>query len=696
MGEWLFGSPAMLGWLAAAAAPWVIYYLHRPRRRELPWAAMMFLQRALAKSQTRRRSEWLLLALRTLAVAAIALAFADPRWTVSGETVAGRLKILVLDDSFSLSATHGRQLLWDDLRAGALRVLDAAHPGDRWQIVVTAGRPRAVFSEPTFDTQAVRGALAEAKPGQGRAAVAEAAAFVQRQLDEVDSREPRPQVWWFTDAQRTSWSEPLDGKHVAQFVAVRAAADSFVVLPPNVESNLAVTSIRSLTPLPITGRDVSLAAEVRNFGSQPRTSVAVRLFLNGEQAAEQRIDVPAEDAVEVRWERSFAAAGVVRVVVEVDDTTLEVDNRRYSLLDVRESIRVLALEGAAGDARPFALALEPNPGPAARILVERLSAEVWAERTFENFDLMLLADVPEVSPALGVRLREFVAAGGGLVIAPGAETRIADYGVLLTEPTLLPAAIEVPAASALTTFAPRDYVDPLVSIFRGRERGGLLSTPTWRHYRLRPNEAATIALDFADGTPAVVHHAFGAGRVYLWAIPFAGRSRTTLPDGAATPWTALDAWPSFVPLMQRQLELATVASRRPKELLVGETFRTSARGNALAWQVRPPTGESIAVTAESANDRRMIAFDATDQAGIYEVWSDKNVAERFVVNVDSTESDLSRVDAVAVRELLGESEVTASTSIAGSQRLFRPALMLAALLLVGESWLARRLGRSGR
>ena len=58
-----FESLPMLGWLAAAAAPWLIQLLSRRKYRETAWAAMDFLLAAVKRRTRRIRIEqWLLLA----------------------------------------------------------------------------------------------------------------------------------------------------------------------------------------------------------------------------------------------------------------------------------------------------------------------------------------------------------------------------------------------------------------------------------------------------------------------------------------------------------------------------------------------------------------------------------------------------------------------------------------------------------
>ena len=61
-----FSNLAILGWLAAAAAPLIIHLWMKHTHRELPWAAIRFLQAAILKHARRLQfQQWLLLAIRT-------------------------------------------------------------------------------------------------------------------------------------------------------------------------------------------------------------------------------------------------------------------------------------------------------------------------------------------------------------------------------------------------------------------------------------------------------------------------------------------------------------------------------------------------------------------------------------------------------------------------------------------------------
>src|ERR1051325_9613754 len=108
-----FLAPWLLGGLALAAVPVIIHLLNRRRFRLVDWGPMHYLKLTLKTNRRRLRLEqWLLLAVRTLAVAALFLAVARPAvsGTGFGAWLAGRSRtsrVLVIGDSLSMDARGG-------------------------------------------------------------------------------------------------------------------------------------------------------------------------------------------------------------------------------------------------------------------------------------------------------------------------------------------------------------------------------------------------------------------------------------------------------------------------------------------------------------------------------------------------------------------------------------------------------------
>lgn len=166
-----FLNPLLLAaGLLAIAIPIAIHLLMRRRRKPTPWAAMRFLLEAIRRRRRRLQLERLiLLAVRCLLVAAIALALGRPVLRgISGESPFGTSMVtlaIVIDDSIASGATDGPTgTALDRHKAMALELLEGLRPdrGDRALLVPLSGPlaaagdlPEASALAPTSDIAAL-------------------------------------------------------------------------------------------------------------------------------------------------------------------------------------------------------------------------------------------------------------------------------------------------------------------------------------------------------------------------------------------------------------------------------------------------------------------------------------------------------------------------------------------------------------
>src|SRR5918993_412065 len=108
-----FLSPILLWGLALASVPIIIHLLNRRRFRLIDWAPMKYLKLTIKTNRRRMRIEqFLLLAVRTLAVVALILAVARPVLSATGlgSWLGSRGRAargIVIDDSFSMGYRAG-------------------------------------------------------------------------------------------------------------------------------------------------------------------------------------------------------------------------------------------------------------------------------------------------------------------------------------------------------------------------------------------------------------------------------------------------------------------------------------------------------------------------------------------------------------------------------------------------------------
>ena len=155
-----FESLPMLGWLAAAAAPWLIHLLTRRKYRETPWAAMEFLLAAVKRRSRRIRLEQLLLLLlRTLVIVAVVTAVAEPYCRARGHGLqpgGSTHRVLVIDSSYSMAYKPGDRSRFEQAKQWAEQIVEHSTPGDGFTSVQMADPPRAVISTPALEAGPVR------------------------------------------------------------------------------------------------------------------------------------------------------------------------------------------------------------------------------------------------------------------------------------------------------------------------------------------------------------------------------------------------------------------------------------------------------------------------------------------------------------------------------------------------------------
>src|SRR4051794_10705407 len=147
---------------AAVAVPLVIHLLFRKRYQVVPWAAVRFLL-AAERRHRRRIDQWLLLALRALALLLPLLAMlATSRWAEdlwqavkpgaleTVNTTPRTHHVLVIDASLSMTAkAEDGRTRFEHAVGMAEKLVRDSNPGDGFTLIVLAGTAQPVIPGPS-------------------------------------------------------------------------------------------------------------------------------------------------------------------------------------------------------------------------------------------------------------------------------------------------------------------------------------------------------------------------------------------------------------------------------------------------------------------------------------------------------------------------------------------------------------------
>lgn len=721
-----FANLAMLGWLAAAAAPLLIHLWSRHRHREAPWAAMQFLLAAMRKNARRLQlQQWLLLAVRTAIIALVVFAAAEPYGERLMAGIGGRPvhKIVIIDGSYSMAYRRGETSHFNRAKQTATAMVRDSRSADTFTVILMSAPCKTVVSRDVVDHAAVIRQIESLTQPHSSADLAGALSLADAAINESSERSTaahRHEVYFLTDLQRLTWQldHPAANASAAplldQFALLsKQAAVSIVNLGDPRPNNLAVTRIDTSDPLVTAGRQTDFEVTLHQFGNEPRSDCTVELLVNGVPVSEQTVDVPAGADAAIRFSHRFPSAGQHTVEVRAPGDSLDVDNSRWLVVPVRSEVRVLCVAGRSGAARYVADALNPNPAGDSPIRPVIVDEGDFVDMDLTKFDCVFMCNVAQISANDAARLTRYAESGGGVVFFLGDRVDPTSYNSHLrpAEQSLIPATIGEVASATQFGLDPLDYRHPIVAPFRGRERAGLLTTPITRYHRLTlpaDRHDVEVAAATAAGNPFIVTAPLGRGRTILIATDGA---LSSVDHVSGEPWTSWPTWPSFLPIVRELLSYAASGGQQAWQQRVGTPLTgtvaaaansTNANDNLLSTSLNltRPDNRPAALSIERTPTGVEWSYSNTDISGLYTLRaSQQGEPSYFAVNVDTTESDLTPINADQLPPELRtidqmQHDRTGSSAPAIARSRWNESLLWPAFaLLLVESFLAWRFGR---
>ncbi|HEY3393462.1 MAG TPA: BatA domain-containing protein, partial [Lacipirellulaceae bacterium] len=665
-----FTNLAMLGWLAAAAAPLLIHLWSRHRFRESPWAAMQFLLAAMHRNARRLRlQQWLLLALRTALIALVVLAVAEPYGghLVAGKTSTPAHKVIVIDGSVSMAYRDDMASNFERAKKLAADLVHGGRAGNTFTVILMTTPAEIIVGNETVDVSAVSAQIQSLAQTHAPADLPGAIALVEQALADQSKDgniARRQEVYFLTDLQLATWR--LMPSEISE-LAERAALFIIDVGQPDA-ANLAVTRLASSEPFVIVNREMVWDVTLRQFGPQLVGDCRVELLVDDVAVGEQTIDVPGGGEANIRFSHRFTSPGSHTLAIRAAGDRLEPDSARWLVVPVREEIRVLCVEGKEGAAKYVAEALNPDQTTSAIRPVVASEGEL-TELNLADFDCVFLCNVPQFTESEAQRLARYAADGGGIVfflgdrVVPESYNRLVkgqraaasppplnpaagDSQTAIQSQPLLPARIGELVAEPQFGLDPLDYRHAIVAPFRGNERAGLLTTPVSRYYRLElPKQLRNIevAATIRRGDPFIVAAPLGKGRTVLVATD---GSLSSVDPTTGEPWTVWPTWPSFLPIVRELLAYAVSGKHQEWQQPVGTPLASPVVSDAgSTLRILRPDGTTAPVALHDTQGERQWSFSDTRLAGIYALAGQtQEASQRFALNVDTRESDLTRID----------------------------------------------------
>lgn len=617
-----FLNPLFLFGLAAAAIPILIHLFTRRRPREVRFSSLEFLSEVQQSEIRRLRiKQWLLLALRTLAVLAIATAMARPALPGgagrAGEAAATTIVALIdVSGSMGALAADNRPLLAEARRA-AEDLLATLGPADQLLLVPYDRTPRPVSEQPLADAGRLRAALQSLAPSAHVTDHAAALSLAARALTEA--RSLNKELVWFSDFQRSGLAEGAALSAAGPWNESRIYLVPFV---PRSRANAGLTDARLMpsdagTALAVTAHGSSVPAgdfalEVRDVQETGATLGRGFVSLPGDGDGTTLLPLSAMPD----------AGGEVLLPADV----LPLDDRRVFAAGRAGALRVLLRED--GPPSPLRLALQAG-APASGLAVQVVDASALANQ-LGGADALVIGDVARLGPAETQAVLDFHRGGGGVLLAPGARAELAFWNdALLGELGLgRIGALEPATAQGAWRLTRRVAGHAVLEGFPARP-GEALSTARIVRAR-RVETSARVLLAHDAQRPALIE----APQALLLATALDAASGDLAVSGA------------FLPLVH---QATRVLGRGTAAASLAPGDRWQAPASTGDWRIIGEDGREIEVEVRAEGGATRAQSAPLERPGLYRVLESGRLRGSIAVNPEPRESALA---AFEERELL--------------------------------------------
>ncbi len=680
-----FLNPFFLFGLLAAAIPLVIHLWSLRQAVTVDFSSLMFLVAAHRQNVRRLQlKQLLLLLLRMLIVALIALALARPFLTLGLPLAAVRAKtdvVIVLDNSYSMSYQDVDGVWFAKAKTLATDILRSLRHGDSASLILMSDIPQPVFRQLTPDVESVIAAIQKAEVSYRATNVQPSIELAHEILSE--STQQNKELYLISDFAQNGWDN---------WEAIANRSGSRIVLLPVNERIRHNTNIEEILPShQLIGVDLPfhLNTTIRNYSDTPIAQTTLTFYVGDQKRKTQTFSATADESIVTTLTHTFSTPGTHTGFFELTDDRLNVDNRRYFALEALGEIRVLCV----GDQTEY-LKLVLNPlvskqtigVPLQSSMIQPTACTPAEFETFplEEYDVILLADVPKISAKADAQLREFVRQGKSIIV----------FGATNYNLLWIPAQFGQPIIWQIPQQVSKyEESHPIFEIFSENILSGQYGPQFYQSMTVTPASDATVIARFGDDTPFLIERHKEKNHVLLFNCGLQQQSNNELLVN-----------PYFLPLLQHSV-LYVMRSNTQKNINVGEVYTASYPENSggRAWIKRLDSPDEDVMVAVPISEDGSLRFESTELPGIYQVdvkAQDRLFRDFFAVNTSTAEADLTAIPLQQASERVnaqagstnevGELDTEALDIQRHGREIWGELLILAVCLLLLEGFLSNR------
>ncbi len=500
-----FLFPTFLIGLAVITIPIIIHLFNFRKYKKVYFTNVQFLKELKQESDSKSKlKEWLILAMRILAIACLVFAFAQPFIPGKSKAVQGEKAISIyIDNSFSMESTNKKGTLLENAKEYATEIVNTFNASDKFQLLTNdfEGKHQRFVSKEDFIEQ-----LNEVKISAATKSLNDVLKRQQDFLQNSSSKNKR--IFLLSDFQKNTSDFNKSDVDTSIVVSCIPIASSEV-------SNVYIDSVWFETPVQQFGTQQIVHAIIINKSTKDIENGTLKLFINNAQVSLSSFNVSAGNRRDASISFTVKAKGINKGVLKIEDYPITYDDDFYFSFNAQTTINALVINGK-----------ETKTLGNFRSLMQNDSLFVYKENNesaidysvFSKTNIIVLNELNTLTSGLTSELQKFVTNGGSLVVFPNKKVDLESYNTAFQN-------LQLPQITKLDTVNTKTQsINFEQGLYEGvfdkiDQRMDLPKVFEHFEFTKTTNSNSQSLVLLQNGQFLVSLNPLGSGKIYLFSIP---------------------------------------------------------------------------------------------------------------------------------------------------------------------------------
>ena len=497
-----FTNPLFLFGIFAIAIPILIHLFNFRRYKTSYFSNVKLLQEILLKTKKESQLQHLIvLFLRILGIAALALAFAQPYLPNENvETQSGTIVSIFVDNSFSMEAQTQQTSLLNEAIDAARKVAEAFSYNDEF-VLITNDFSAQEAQIITKDELLSRLEHIEITPKSKN--LAQILHFNQNTV--AKSHKSQRIAYFISDFQKSQFDfAPLlkDTTQLAFLIPIENKG----------MNNISIDSCWFDMPVFQIGYNVGLTVRISNNGKEEVVKLPIKLYINNEQRALGAVDIKPNSYTDYTLNYTIQQSGIQAGMLEIYDTPITFDDRFYIVYEVAPDINIIAIQDKSRNKY-----LQALYGIDSLFHYEVMNVNQINYAAFSSAQLIILDQLETISTGLAAELERYVQNGGTLLVFPAEKMNVSLWSAFFNVLNV-PNYHELQANEMKVGKINKESIYFKGALQKNDSENWEMPTVS-RYYSFEnKNVSAEEIMRLENNAPFLTAYTFGKGRVILSAV----------------------------------------------------------------------------------------------------------------------------------------------------------------------------------